>query len=118
MRRAERGVALLEVLAATAILATAGVALLQLVSGTAQAVVTARAREAELADEERLIAAHALLSRRDLDQRLGAQQIGPYVVGVQRPEPTLYRIALGRAAAPGVEDLVTVVHRPEPADAQ
>ena len=118
VRRAERGVALLEVLAATAILAVAGLALVQLVSGAAQAVVTARAREAELADEERLLAAHALLSRRDLDQRLGVREVGPYLVWVARPEPRLYRIALGRAAAPAVEDLVTVVHRPEATGAQ
>jgi len=118
VRRAERGVALLEVLAATVILTVAGLALVELVSGATRAVATAGARERELADEERLLAAHALLSRRDLDQRLGVREIGPYVVGVQRPEPSLYRIALGRAASPAVEDLVTVVHRPEATGAQ
>lgn len=118
MRRAERGVALLEVLAATVILTVAGLALVELVSGATRAVATAGAREKELADEERLLAAYTLLGRRDLDLRLGVREVGPYAVSVQRPERALYRIALARVASPAVEDLVTVVHRPEPTDAQ
>jgi len=118
VRRAERGVALLEVLAATVILTVAGLALVELVSGATRALTVAVAREKELADEERLLAAYTLLGRRDLDQRLGVREVGPYAVSVQRPERTLYRIALVRVTSPSVEDLVTVVHRPEPTDAQ
>ena len=113
MRRAERGVALLEVLAATVILTVAGLALVELVLGATQAVTTARARERELADEERLLAAYTLLGRSDLDLRLGENAVGPYAVSVQRPERVLYRVALARATNPAVEDLVTVVHRAE-----
>lgn len=110
--------ALLEVLAATVILSVAGLALVQLVSGATQALGAAAARERELADEERLLAAHTLLGREDLVRRIGVQETGPYSVSVQRPEPALYRIAIDRVAAPDVEDLVTVVYRPDPADAR
>ncbi len=113
MPRGERGVALLEVLAALAILGVAGLSCIELVVTGTRAVVTARQRERELADEERLLAAYTLLRREDLDRRLGDRSVSPYVVNVQRPERTLYRIALLRQAAPGVEDLVTVVYRAE-----
>jgi hypothetical protein len=109
----ERGVALLEVLAAMAILGAAGLALVELVGGGTQAVAVARDRERELADEERLLAAWSLLKREELDQRLGERAVGPYVVRVQRPERGLYRIAMERKEAAGVEDLVTVVYRRE-----
>ncbi|MEK7668875.1 MAG: type II secretion system protein [Gemmatimonadota bacterium] len=117
MRYRERGAALLEVLAAIVILAIAGLALVELLGGETRALSGAIALERELADEERLLAAYALLSRTDLDRRVGATETGPYHVGIQRPERALYRIAVGRTAAPGVEDLVTVVFRPEPRDA-
>lgn len=108
-----RGVALLEVLAAILILTVAGLRFVELVSAGTRAVTTARARERELADEERLMAAYTLLSRSDLDRRVGRREVGRYVADVQRPEQTLYRIALLRRAAPEVEDLVTVVYRQE-----
>ncbi len=107
----ERGVVLLEVLAAVVILGVAGLALVELVGGGTRAVAVARAREGELADEERLLAAWTLLKREELDQRIGEQTVGPYVVRVQRPERGLYRVALERKEAAGVEDLVTVVWR-------
>jgi hypothetical protein len=113
MRRTEHGAVLLEVLAALAILGLAGLALLELVAGHLEAVATARERERELWDEERLLVAHALLSATDLDRRLGARAAGPYIVSIQRPERELYRIAVGRRTAPGMEDLVTVVYRRE-----
>ena len=71
-------------------------------------------REHILAGEERVLAALSLLRREDLDRRLGHHSLGEFVVDVQRPERTLYRIAIGAANAPRVEDLVTVVYRPEP----
>ncbi len=110
MRR-ERGVALLEVLAAVVILGVAGLAFVELVAGGTRAVAIARERERELADEERLLAAWTLLKQGELDQRIGERAVGPYVVRVQRPERGLYRIAIERNEAPGVEDLVTVVYR-------
>jgi Tfp pilus assembly protein PilX len=109
--RGERGVALLEVLAAVVILGVAGLALIELVAGGTRAVVAARERERELADEERLLAAWSLLRREELDQRIGERRVGPYVMRVQRPERGLYRLAVERTGAPGMEELITVVYR-------
>ena len=117
MRR-DRGVALLEVLAAVAILGVAGLALVELVAGGTRAVAVARDRERELADEERLLTAWSLLKREELDQRIGERVVGPYVARVQRPERGLYRLAVERQVAPGVEELVTVVWRGEARDAR
>lgn len=117
MEGRERGVALLEVLVAVLILTVAGLSLAELVGAGTRAIGTARQREGELADEERLLTAYTLLTRSDLDRRLGDRTVGPYVTDVQRPEATLYRIALRRSNAPDLEDLVTVVYRPEPAHA-
>lgn len=116
MRATKRGVALLEVLAAVAILGVAGLGFVDLVAAGTRAVSAARARERELADEDRLLTAYTLLARPDLDRRIGERHVGPYLVTVARPERTLYRIALARDDAV-VEDLVTVVYRPEPARA-
>lgn len=115
MARGERGVALLEVLVAVTMLGVAGIGLLELVGAGTRAVAAARVREREVADEERLLAAYTLLARGDLDRRLGRREVGPYFADVQRPERTLYRIALIRGETADVEDLVTVVYRPEPA---
>jgi hypothetical protein len=61
-----------------------------------------------------VLTATALLSRDDLDRRLGRHPIGQFIVEVQRPDPTLYRIAIAEGRAPEVEALVTVVYRPQP----
>lgn len=119
MRNAEReartgrsGAALLEVIAAVTILATAGLSLVALTGQGVRAVREAAERELELADVERLLTAHTLLTREDLDIRLGTRERGPYLVEIQRPAPALYRIAIRRRAVPEVEELVTVVYRP------
>jgi hypothetical protein len=87
--------------------------LVELVSAGVAAERDARDREHVLAAETRLLAALTLLTREDLDRRLGHHPIGDVNVDVERPEPTLYRIALAQASAAGVEDLVTVVYRRE-----
>jgi prepilin-type N-terminal cleavage/methylation domain-containing protein len=113
MPGAERGVALLEVLAAVAILGVAATGFIALVAAGMQATVAAQHRERDLADEERLLAAYTLLARKDLDRRLGSRAVGSYIMNVQRPERTLYRIAIALERSPQVEDLVTVVYRME-----
>ena len=113
--RAERGVALLEVLVALAILSGAGLALLDLVTAGLRAERDARERERVLVVEERVLTALTLLKRAELDQRLGRHPIGELVVDIERPERTLYRIAVMPAQSPQVEDLVTVVYRRESA---
>src|SRR5262245_4154971 len=112
--RNERGVVLLEVLVALVVLVTAGMALMETVGAGMRAERDARAREVVLGHEERLLNAHTLLSRGELDQRVGRRPIGEFVVDIQRPERTLYRIAVLQAQSPQVEDLVTVVYRADP----
>ena len=113
MPAAERGVALLEVLAAVVILSVASLGFVELIGAGTRAVATARVRERVLGDEERLLAAYTLLTRTDLDRRLGRRELGPYVVNIERPERALYRIAIARKESREVEDLVTVVYRRE-----
>ncbi len=115
--RNRRGIALLEVLVALAILGTAGLALVTLESAALGAQRDARAREHALAAEERVLAAMTLLKREEFDRRLGRHPVGEFLVEVERPERTLYRIAIGPADAPPMEDLVTVVYRAEPTHA-
>jgi len=111
--RNDRGVVLLEVLVALVILATAGIALVETVGAGLRAERDAREREMILGEEERLLNAHTLLNRRELDQRIGRRQIGEFIVDVQRPERALYRIAVIQVQSSQVEDLVTVVYRAE-----
>jgi len=113
MSRSDRGIALLEVLVALAIVSGAGLALLDLVTGGLRAERDARERERVLAVEERVLTALTLLKRDELDRRLGRHLIGELVADIERPERTLYRIALSEEQSPQVEDLVTVVYRRE-----
>jgi type II secretory pathway pseudopilin PulG len=115
--RNRRGIALLEVLVALAILGTAGLALVTLESAAVGAERDARAREYTLVAEERVLAAMTLLTREEFDRRLGRHPVGEFLVAVERPERTLYRIAIGPGEAPQVEDLATVVYRAEPTHA-
>ena len=109
----ERGIVLLEVLVAVVILATAGIGLVELVGAGLRAERDARRREGTLATEDRLLSALTLLNRKELDQRIGRRRIGEFMVDVQRPERSLYRIALLQEQSPQVEDLVTVIYRAE-----
>ena len=113
MRHSSRGVVLLEVLVALAILSTAGLTLLELVADSLRAERGARERERALVVAARVLTALTLLKREDLDRRLGRHPIGELIADVERPEPTLYRIAITRPTSPDVEDLATVVYRPE-----
>lgn len=115
MRAGERGVALLEVLVALTIFATAALGLVSLLAQSAEHERRAEDAERVLADEERLMTALSLLLRSDLDLRLGSRTAGPYVVEVQRPAAALYRVSIARADAPAAPDLVTLAYRPEPA---
>src|SRR5262245_23960926 len=109
--RNERGVVLLEVMVALLILVTVGIALVETVGAGLRAERDARVRESTLGVEQRLLIADTLLNRRELDQRIGRRQIGDLIVDVQRPERTLYRIAVLQAQSSQLEDLVTVVYR-------
>lgn len=111
MMRAQRGAVLLEVVAALTIFALAAVSGLSYLAQLGDAQDRVQAIERRLADQDRLLTAHTLLTRADLDRRLGVRAVGPWLVEIQRPRPTLYRIAVGDSAA---FDLVTLVFRPGP----
>lgn len=111
--RNERGALLLEVLAALTIFGASALTTASLLNQLSESERRAQEVERRLADQDRLLTAYSLLEREDLDRRLGARVVGPYVVEVQRPAPSLYRITIGDSA--GV-DLATLVHRPEPAN--
>jgi type II secretory pathway component PulJ len=115
MRRARRGIALLEVLVAVAILASAALSVVALLAQMSDFERRAEATETRLGDEERLLTALTLLTRDDLDRRLGQRTAGPYVVEIQRPDRVLYRLAIGTSDAPSHPDLATLVYRPEAA---
>ncbi len=109
--RTERGAVLLEVMAALTIFALAAASALSFLSQLADSTTRAQTTERRLADEDRLLTAYSLLSRTDLDRRLGSRAIGPYVVEVQRPRVDLYRVTIGDSVA---ADLATLLYRPEP----
>ena len=113
MPRTKHGVALLETLVALAILSGAGLALLDLLTSGVRAERDARERERVLAAEDRVLAALTLLKRDELDRRLGRHPIGELIADIERPERTLYRIALAQQGSPAIEDLVTVAYRAE-----
>jgi hypothetical protein len=112
--RRDRGAVLLEVLVAVMILSASGLALAGLISAGLGNESEARRRERTLAAEDRLLTALTLLKRSELDQRLGRRPLGEFVVDIERPERTLYRMALLQATMPQLEDVVTVIYRPVP----
>lgn len=113
MTRGRDGVVLLEVLVALVVLSAAGLGVISAVGAGLRAERDAQTREQVLAVEERLMGALTLLTRQDLERRIGPHPLGEFVVDVERPEATLYRIAITQGASAQVEDLVTVVYRPE-----
>lgn len=106
-----RGSALIEVLVALVILAAAGVSTMSYLSAFLDAQARVQLREVESLRAERLLAATALLNREDLDVRLGLRQVGDFLISVNRPAPSLYRIAVSAGGQPETELLVTVVFR-------
>ncbi len=115
-RAGTRGVALLEVLVALTIFGIAALGALEQLAQLAQTQRHNTARELLLADEDRLMTAVSLLTREDLDRRLGRRQVGPLAVDIQRPRPALYRVEIGSAAF-SLPDLTTLLYRPEPSRA-
>lgn len=108
-----RGVALLEVLVALAILATAGTGLVILVTDQVRAVWEVQRRVRDQHGAEEVLALLSLRDARGLDLRLGRRTVGGFVTDVQRPRPGLYRLAVADDDAPDGELLVTIVHRSE-----
>lgn len=100
-RRGRAGAALLEVVVALALLATAGVTLLasSIQSSSAMRHLVDGGRELRAANA--FMESIALWSRADLDRHLGVRREGPFVLTVARPTPTLYAIALAEPTPSG-----------------
>ena len=107
----ERGVILLEVLLAVTILSLIGVSSVAFISTTIEAQARLHEREVEMAQAERVLTAMALLSRADLEQRLGRREISRFVVWVDRAEPSLFRIGIAPSSQPMTELLSTLAYR-------
>lgn len=114
MLRSERGIVLLEVIIALTLLTVSGLSMIAVVSSGVESQRGVRMREHELQAAHRVMGAYALLTRADLDLRLGRRRVGAFQVGVQRPEAALYRVGISPEQAPDLELLVTVLYRPPP----
>lgn len=109
--RGERGAALLEVLIALVLITTAGLGTVGLLDGALRAERDIDAVETLQRHANKLLQAYSLLSRGDLDQRIGQQEIGPLLVRVSRPQRVLYRVSVSEILHPDRELLVTVLLR-------
>ena len=110
------GAALLEVMVALTILATAGLAAISLTREAIKAVEHARSADRELAKASAFLEAVALWPREDLDRRLGERAQGSWWLRIDRPHPMIYELVLSDATR-SREILRTALYRPEPADA-
>ncbi len=108
--RNTRGALLLETLVALTVFAFAAAGTLSMLAQLSESERRAQAAERRLTDQDRLMSAYALLTRTDLDRRLGPRTVGPYLVEVQRPTTELYRVTIGDSAG---TDLATLLYRPE-----
>lgn len=115
MRGNEAGAALLEVIVAVAILATAGIAAVGMASESARAVERARDADRRVREASAFLDAASLWTRADLDRRLGERPQGPWRLRIDRPDAELYTLTLVDSA--GAELLRTAVFRPDVARA-
>ena len=111
MKRVRTGVAIIEVMVAMTILATAGVALLSMARSHLAGVALAESRDAESRRVNALMVAASLWSPSDLDRHLGQRRQGPWTMIVDRAHPSLYRVAI--ADSTGAVLLDTWLYRPE-----
>jgi hypothetical protein len=107
------GVVLVEVLAAIAILAVAGLATVAHVASLLDTQQRVLARETEMERAESMMGTLALLDRTELSQSLGMRELGRFAVWIDRPEPSLFRIGIAPVDRPSAELLATLLHRPE-----
>lgn len=111
MKTSNRGMILLEVLVAMMILGSTAIALVGLAAAAVRTEARDRADERQLAEADRVLVAVTLLTKGELDQRIGRHRIGEFSVTIRRPEPELYWIGIGLSPAMGSEELVTAVYR-------
>lgn len=114
MRRSypdRRGFALLEAIIALAILGGGALTTIAVLHEAGEIEALTRARETEATEIGRIMTAMSLLSRHDLDRRLGWRDVRGYAVSVTRPSTSVYRVAIARPASQDAA-LVTLVYRP------
>jgi type II secretory pathway pseudopilin PulG len=97
--RSRRGVVLLEVLVALAILGASGAALATLAVGASDAVARARSRDDEVRRASAFLEVVALWPREDLDRHLGRRPQGEWTLEVRHPTANLYLVALSDSGA-------------------
>lgn len=107
-----RGAMLLEAIVALAVVSVAGLSMLALVGAVQRDQTRTTLAEQTLVSADRIMTAMVLLTGQDLDRRLGSHGVGAFAVDVERPERSLYRIAIADTAASRSELLATVVYRP------
>ena len=107
----QRGALLIEVVVALAITSLVGVAALHFGQASVGLTAEMALREQELRRADQLLLAYSMATAAELDQRIGSQNLGPYLVRVQRPDPELYRVSVSKLTRPDAELLVTVVYR-------
>ena len=113
MMHPQRGMTLLEVLIAMAILGSGTLATVMLTSQAWRAVQAAREADRSLRDASAFFDAVALWPREDLDRHLGVRVQGRWRMRVDRLLPTLYVATLTDSS--GADTLLaTSLHRPEP----
>jgi prepilin-type N-terminal cleavage/methylation domain-containing protein len=113
MRRTDRrGVVLLEVLVAVAILGIAGAAMVVLAIDSGQAIHRAREESERLSNASRFLDKVALWERSDLDQRLGTRRQGPWRLRIDHPSLNLYLASLSDSVGERVL-LETALFRPD-----
>ena len=116
-RRCNRGMTLLEVLVALAILGAAATGVAGLASQAWRTVYAAREADRSVGEASAFLDAVALWPREDLDQRLGDRVQRPWRLRIDRPLPTLYVVTLTDSS--GRDTLLTTsLFRPEPPRAQ
>jgi prepilin-type N-terminal cleavage/methylation domain-containing protein len=104
------GFALLEVMVAMALMATAAVSLMGVLGAATRSLHAVRAKEAVAEHCHSAMTAYALMSTRDLARRIGAQQWQHCLVEISRPRPAIYRIAATPDSA-AIPLLVTLLYR-------
>lgn len=101
----------MEALAALVILGVVGGPLLAAVLGALRSRETAAAADRRIQLADQTLQAVALLTRRDLERRLGRHQLGSFVVEVQRPERAIFSITLYEDSLAQAPLLATFIHR-------
>jgi len=111
MRAAESGAALLEALAALAILGTSALALAAHARQTLATTEMLRAAESDVAEAGAFLDAVVLWPVADLDRRLGERRNGPWRLEIVRDPLQLYHVTVRDSAGRRVL-VATTLYRP------